>query len=46
LLVLKLQLGRLVKEPPLLKEEKKLFPTVVTLLILKLQDGRVVSDPP
>ena len=43
LLVLKLQLGRAVREPAELKPAKKLSPTVVMLCVSKLQLGRLVS---
>ena len=46
LLVLKLQLGRLVSEPFLLKEKKNWVPTVVMLFVLKLHSGKLMRAPP
>jgi len=46
LLVSKLQLGRLVREPLALNTAKKLFPTVEMLLVSKLHVGRLVREPP
>jgi hypothetical protein len=45
LLILKLQVGRLVREPFSLKEAKKLFPGTVILLVSKLHTGRLVREP-
>jgi len=45
LLVSKLQVGRLVREPLALKLAKKLSHTVVILLVSKLQLGRLVREP-
>ena len=45
LLVSKLQLGKLVREPKSLKEAKKLYPTVqLMLLVSKLQLGKLVRE--